>query len=185
MKTRICVGQASRLSHYSKQPLGRKPGVGKMETGATPILLWLALLLATLNPQLPTAFAQTYSIDWFTTDGGGGTSTGGVYSVSGTIGQPDSGPAMSGGNYSVEGGFWSLIAGVQTPGAPTLSVASTTTNTVVISWPFPSTGFGLEQNPAIGTPNWTSVTNTISNDGSFNRVVLPANTGNKFYRLRK
>lgn len=35
------------------------------------------------------ALAQSYSIDWFTIDGGGGTSTGGVYSVSGTIGQPD------------------------------------------------------------------------------------------------
>jgi hypothetical protein len=28
-------------------------------------------------------------LDWFTIDGGGGTSTGGVYAVSGTIGQPD------------------------------------------------------------------------------------------------
>jgi hypothetical protein len=32
-----------------------------------------------------------YSIDWSTIDGGGGTSTGGVYSVTGTIGQPDAG----------------------------------------------------------------------------------------------
>jgi hypothetical protein len=37
------------------------------------------------------ASAQSYSIDWFTIDGGVGTSTGGVYSVSGTIGQPDAG----------------------------------------------------------------------------------------------
>jgi hypothetical protein len=43
------------------------------------------------------ASAQTYSIDWSTVDGGG-TSTGGVYSVSGTLGQPDAG-AMSGGDY--------------------------------------------------------------------------------------
>ena len=33
--------------------------------------------------------AQSYSIDWYKISGGGGTSTGGVYSVSGTIGQPD------------------------------------------------------------------------------------------------
>ena len=31
------------------------------------------------------ARAQQYSIDWFTIDGSGGTSTGGVYQVSGTI----------------------------------------------------------------------------------------------------
>jgi hypothetical protein len=51
------------------------------------------------------AHAQSYSIDWFTIDGGGGASTGGVYSVSGTIGQPDAG-VMSGGHYSLAGGFW-------------------------------------------------------------------------------
>ena len=46
------------------------------------------------------AYAQTYSIDWSTIDGGGGTSTGGVYSVSGTIGQPDAGGPMTNGQYS-------------------------------------------------------------------------------------
>jgi hypothetical protein len=34
------------------------------------------------------AFAQTHSLDWSTIDGGG-TSTGGVYTVTGTVGQPD------------------------------------------------------------------------------------------------
>ena len=52
----------------------------------------LAELLPALGWLLATgALAQTYSIDWYTIDGGGGTSTGGVYSVSGTIGQPDAG----------------------------------------------------------------------------------------------
>src|SRR6266480_3770721 len=78
--------------------------------------------------------SQTYTIDWFTIDGGGGTSTGGVYAVSGTIGQPDAGH-MSGGNFSLDGGFWSIIAAVQTPGAPTLRVVRSSTNTVIIAWP--------------------------------------------------
>src|SRR5437870_13689972 len=87
--------------------------------------------------------AQNYSIDWFTIDGGGGTSTGGVYSLSGTIGQPDANAQpMTGGNYSLVGGFWSLFA-VQTPGAPLLSIRLTTTNTAVVSWLTPSTGFTL------------------------------------------
>lgn len=46
-----------------------------------------------------------YSIPWFTVDGGGGTSTGGVYALSGTIGQHDAG-RMTGGAYTIEGGFW-------------------------------------------------------------------------------
>jgi hypothetical protein len=52
-----------------------------------------------------TARAQL-QIDWHTVDGGGYTfSTGGAFSLGGTIGQPDAG-AMSGGAYSLTGGFW-------------------------------------------------------------------------------
>jgi len=52
--------------------------------------------------------AQSFSIDRFAIAGGGGTSTGGLFAVSGAIGQPDAG-AMSGGNYSLAGGFWGAI----------------------------------------------------------------------------
>ena len=48
---------------------------------------------------------QSYTIAWYEIAGGGGTSTGGTYQVSGTIGQPDASGAMSGGNYSVTGGY--------------------------------------------------------------------------------
>src|SRR5215831_8672232 len=99
----------------------------------------LLILIAT------SASAQSYSIDWYTIDGGGGTSTGGVYSVSGTIGQPDAGH-MSGGNYTLDGGFWGIVAAIQSPGAPLLRVLLTATNTVVVAWPAPSTGFSLQQN---------------------------------------
>lgn len=145
MKMRIDAGQASRLSRTSTQPLERRTVRKKMETGATPVRLWLALLLVSVFSFQLSAFAQTYSIDWSTIDGGGGTSTGGVYSVSGTIGQPDAGK-MSGGNFTVDGGFWGIIAAVQTPGAPLLCIARTTTNTVAVFWPSPSTGWTLQQN---------------------------------------
>ena len=72
--------------------------------------------------------AQSFSIDWHSIDGGG-TSTRAVYSVSGTIGQPEAG-AMSGGPYSLTGGFWALYA-VQTPGAPFLSVTRSNAAVVV------------------------------------------------------
>ena len=67
---------------------------------------WCLALLLAVN-----ASAQSYSLDWSTIDGGGGTSTGGIYSVSGTIGQPDAG-AMSGGNFTLQGGFWGIVAGI-------------------------------------------------------------------------
>src|SRR3954451_21861298 len=116
-------------------------------------LLYLILFIASVS----FVFAQSYSIDWFTIDGGGGNSTGGVYSVSGTIGQPDAGH-MSGGNFTLDGGFWGIIAAVQTPGSPLLRVLMTSTNTVVVAWPAPSTGFSLQQNTFLGTPSWGSVT---------------------------
>jgi hypothetical protein len=47
-----------------------------------------------------------YNLEWSTIDGGGGMlSAGGTYSVSGTAGQSDAG-VMSGGEYSLAGGFW-------------------------------------------------------------------------------
>ena len=52
-----------------------------------------------------------FNIDSFTIDGGGGASGGGDFTLNGTIGQPDAG-TMSGGNYSLAGGFWGAI---QTP----------------------------------------------------------------------
>jgi hypothetical protein len=68
--------------------------------------------------------AQQYSIDWYKIAGGGGTSTGATYQVSGTIGQPDATlQPMTGGNYSLTGGFWSLISVVQTSGAPMLYIS--------------------------------------------------------------
>jgi len=51
------------------------------------------------------AAAQPFSIDWFTIDGGGGTSSGGGFTLSGTIGQPDAG-TLSGGGFTLRGGFW-------------------------------------------------------------------------------
>src|ERR1017187_6229082 len=65
--------------------------------------------------------AQKYLIDWYKVSGGGGTSTGGVFSVTGTIGQHDAGGPMTGGSYSLTGGFWALYA-VQTLGAPVVNI---------------------------------------------------------------
>ena len=67
-------------------------------------------LLIAFGVLLPTiVFAQQYNVDWYTITGGGGAGSNGQYVVSGTIGQPDAG-TMNGGNYSLTGGFWSLLA---------------------------------------------------------------------------
>jgi hypothetical protein len=130
--------------------------------------------------------SQSYSIDWFTIDGGGGTSTGGVYSVSGTMGQPDAtATPMSGGNFSLTGGFWSVLGVDQTPGAPLLTIRLTTTNTAVISWPSPSTGFNLEQNVNLGMTNWTTPPEPVTDDGTNKFIIINPPGGERFYRLYK
>jgi len=125
------------------------------------------------------AFSQ-FAINWHTIDGGGGTSTGGVYSVSGTIGQPDaSQQTMAGGNYSLQGGFWALYA-VQTPGAPTLTIVPAGPNQATISWTPNNTNYVLQETLTLSPANWT---NSLS--GSTNPIVVPANVLTKFYRLFK
>ena len=60
---------------------------------------------------LPVAgWAQPYSVNWFKVAGGGGTSTGDVYIVSGTFGQAHAGGPMQGGGFSFNGGFWSYLS---------------------------------------------------------------------------
>src|SRR5208282_484867 len=97
----------------------------------------IILILSLLFPAI--GFAQQYSIDWYKVAGGGGTSANGQYGLSGTIGQQDASGAMTGGTYSLTGGFWSLLSVVQTVGAPILTI-SQSGGSAIVSWPSPSTG---------------------------------------------
>jgi len=128
--------------------------------------------------------AQTYSVDWSKITGGGGasTSTNGQYAVTGIIGQPDAGGAMTGGNYAVTGGFWSLISVVQTPGAPTLFM-SHSGSTVTVFWQNVA-GWNLQQNGDLAVTNgWSAATGITTNSGTnFWSIVNPA--GNLFFRLK-
>jgi hypothetical protein len=124
--------------------------------------------------------AQTYSIDWFTIDGGGGTSTGGVYSVSGTIGQPDAGGPMTNGQYAMTGGFWALPAAVQTEGAPTLTIAPATPGNASISWSPASTNWVLQERLSLTSGAWPN-----SPSGATNPIVVPATLPTGFYRLHQ
>ena len=124
--------------------------------------------------------AQNVAIDWFTLDGGGGVSTGGAYTISGTIGQPDAGGPMIGGNYSLTGGFWALASGVQTPGAPTLLITRGAPGFATLSWSPATPGFVLQQSDSLTNPNWSNAPS-----GAANPTAVPTVAPEKFYRLRK
>lgn len=68
----------------------------------TILLILLVLLLAGVW----TALAEDgYNLTWWTVASGGGIASGGSYTVTNTIGQPDVG-RMTGGSYTLAGGFW-------------------------------------------------------------------------------
>ena len=82
-----------------------------------PIVLVLLIGITTANAQhtndpaaprsdAATALSAGYDLSWYTIDGGGATfSTGGSYSLGGSIGQPDAG-SLSGGSYHAQ--WWVL-----------------------------------------------------------------------------
>jgi len=133
----------------------------------------------------PPARAQStnYSIPWHTIAGGGGTSSGGNYTVSGTIGQHST-ATMSGGAYSLTGGFWSIIAAIQTPGSPLLTV-TLAGKQATISWTAPETGsFVLEGSPSLGAGGWFISSATLSTNNGVVSVTVPAGSGYQFFRLQ-
>ncbi|MDB6110871.1 MAG: hypothetical protein JWR69_2621 [Pedosphaera sp.] len=141
----------------------------------------LAAIFAACVPGL--AHAQSYNMDWFTVDGGGGTSIGGAFSISGTIGQPDAG-VLSGGGFTVEGGFWSGISVIQSSGAPILSI-QLVGSSAILSWPVGVAGFSLEETATPGNGPWSPTPQPVLDTVANHTVTVPAVNLIKVFRLRK
>ena len=77
------------------------------------LILILALVLLGVTGGITAAQAEGYRIAWWTLDHGGGMSAADRYSVAGTIGQPDAGAALQGGEYRLIGGYWGESGGCQ------------------------------------------------------------------------
>jgi hypothetical protein len=142
------------------------------------------LLLSLFAWSLPLSLgAQNYSINWFTIDGGGGASSGGAFTVSGTVGQPDAGQ-MSGGNFTVAGGFW----GLDLLERPRLSIAHNN-GLVRIAWPRPSTGWLLDSAASLIAPMppnaWSPVLVQYQTNATEISVSVPSAPGYRFFRLRR
>jgi hypothetical protein len=139
------------------------------------ILLSLLLLFAGAHG----AAAQsggTYNLRWHTIDGGGGRCSGGAFTLHGTIGQPESGVVMRSDlptltaaldpadtapmgetTFAVHGGFWPGL--VELPGhPPTLTLELDSLNHVTLTWPYPSSGYVLQQTANLNAlgGGWTS-----------------------------
>jgi hypothetical protein len=143
----------------------------------TCLLIWGMLVSVT-------CLAQTYTLGWCKIAGGGGmNSTGGIYTASVTMGQPDASPRpLTGGAYSVSGGFWSVVSVVQTPGAPML-LLERDGNNLVISWT--GGGFTLQQSSRLDSANWTASPWPVTTGNGTNRAAISVTAGNLFFRLKQ
>lgn len=126
------------------------------------------------------------AIDWHTLDGGGGTSTGGIYEITGTIGQPDADATVQGGDVALQGGFWALIGVLQTDGAPELRIANNNNGTATLSWAVAgSDGYQLRVATDLEAEDWTDVPTVPSIVGSEYQVTISPTATKRYYQLRK
>ena len=124
-----------------------------------------------------------YDLSWHKIAGGGGASSGDRFTISGTIGQLDAG-TQSGGNFQLEGGFWSGVQLVQVPGGPVLRIKFVAGN-AIISWPVSVTGFSLENSAAVSGAAWNVTPQPIVDTADEHTVTVPASGVIRVFRLKK
>jgi hypothetical protein len=142
--------------------------------------IFLAAVMGTAGWAL---WAQDYAMNAQGIPGGGGSSSGGPYRLTGSIGQATAGGNLTGGNYSIAGGFWSQVSVVQTPGAPWLTL-SQSNGQLTISWPTPASNWVMQTNSNLSNSGgWTASGYAVSTHNGISTVVVPLQSGNLFFRL--
>jgi hypothetical protein len=87
---------------------------GRVRTGTRILLGTLCVGAVLLGPLAATS--ADFVLNWWTISAGGGTSSSATFTLSATLGQPVAGVPMTGGGFTVTGGFWAPPAPVLHPG---------------------------------------------------------------------
>jgi hypothetical protein len=74
------------------------------------------------------------------------------------------------------------VYSLSTPVTP-LSIVGTGYDNLTFVWPTPTSGFAVQQAPALESGKWTTLTNMPVVLGSQNQVTIPKPRGSMFYRL--
>ncbi len=148
----------------------------------------LAALMVCLSTLAASAQTNPYAVPWFKIAGGGATapSTGGVYALSGTIGQVDTGRiASTNGTYRIESGFWAIA--IQQLGYPTLNIVPAGSANALVSWVTAEPGLILQSTTNLATPTvWADTGFTVGTNATTNLVTVPLNPATRtFFRLRR
>ena len=65
-----------------------------------------------------------------------------------------------------------------------LSIKLTTTNTAMVYWPSPSTGFNLQVNTNLATATWATPPQSVTDNGTIRFILVNPPAGRAFYRLK-
>ncbi len=123
------------------------------------------------------AGAQSYAIDWYTIGDGGGASTGGSFTLDGTVGSAEAGTPLSGGTFELQGGFWPGVVMVASGVAPTLFI-QLSGGSVILSWAPLTAGFQLEATDDLSSPAWSPLVGSSP-------ITIPLGAAARFYRLTR
>ena len=129
--------------------------------------------------------AQGYSIGWSRLAGGSGSSTNATFSLTGTMGQTEAGGRLTGGGYSLTGGFRADVALVQTPGLPTLNLRLMSPVQAIVSWPLNTQGFALLETTNLSSGVWITNLGPVVDTATEHTVMVSATSGRRFFRLQR
>ncbi len=115
-----------------------------------------------------------YSLDWTTSDAGGGESSGGSYALHGTIAQPDAAAPLTGAGYILHSGYWTF-PDLHAP-LPELTL-TLDGGFAVLTWP--DLGFPVLLESSDDLSLWTPVDPPPAAN-----VWAEAEAARRFYRLR-
>ena len=135
--------------------------------------------------------AQPFPVTSHVIAGGGGTASGGLFAITGTIAQVEAAPRLTGGCFSVDPGSWGHYAAISTTGTPALRT-KLVANYVRVSFT-PTCGDWVLQwttalEPESAATSWTDdeASNLILIDGELTREFHMPSWGNRLYfRLRQ
>jgi hypothetical protein len=149
---------------------------GRVQTAITAV----SIVLASVSVSALAQSAGRFHIGWSTLDGGG-TSSGGSFAASGTLGHPDA-EQLSGASFSMLGGFLSGAVF----GGPRLRITRSG-NSILLAWPNTSSNFVLQGTASLAGPvtAWGSISQPAVIVGNERQVTVPLGTGRTFFRLSK
>jgi hypothetical protein len=143
-----------------------------------------ALLVLAATLAKASLSAQGFAVHTSNVTGGGGTSHGVGFSISGTIGEP-SASTLAGDSFSVSPGYWNVVTALNEPEAPILALERHPDGSVTVSWPSTALGFVLEQSADLTPGSWVISPVSVADDGATRSVRITAPQDRIFLRLAR